>query len=399
MNTDDVAIVLGENSHDIAKLCTSGKINKASKCKPIRFDKVGELTDEERKGSGEDKLAGFYYGVKIAVPNTLNFAAIHNVNLEYRQPRIGTDWCRLTDFIGYAHDAHFNPYGQIPPWTISSVERFGVGAYYDASNSIGVDLNMGGDWGDLGTYYPCVLLSNAKSESNFPNPLLARALVTDLGTQYGPSAFKRNGSWVSQWYVPFEAASSDNSTKSKFNSLMTLGTGVNEKTVTMTIFFAKGNAINDFKNKWLDVSAYTLSTQDQVLVCPEAIAAQVTLKRPQGEGIIINSVRVNNKNVDVNVQWSSPTAGATYTVTLTIRKGTELIRTQSRNFTATSANPSGMIVFTFDDPQPQLNAGYYTYTWTTVTNSTQTSYGNGSFTVDSGGNGSGYTDIKGDSAT
>ena len=81
-------------------------INKWAKCKPIRYDKVGELTDAERRGSLADRNAGYYYGVHIAAPAG-SYAQIHDADFEYRRPR-GSEHdepYRLSDFSGYDADA------------------------------------------------------------------------------------------------------------------------------------------------------------------------------------------------------------------------------------------------------------------------------------------------------
>lgn len=81
-------------------------INKWAKCKPIRYDKVRDLTDAERRGSLADRNAGYYYGVHIAAPAG-SYAQIHDADFEYRRPR-GSEHgepYRLSDFSGYDADA------------------------------------------------------------------------------------------------------------------------------------------------------------------------------------------------------------------------------------------------------------------------------------------------------
>lgn len=81
-------------------------INKWAKCKPIRYDKVKDLTDAERRGSLADRNAGYYYGVHIAAPAG-SYAQIHDADFEYRRPR-GSEHgepYRLSDFSGYDADA------------------------------------------------------------------------------------------------------------------------------------------------------------------------------------------------------------------------------------------------------------------------------------------------------
>ena len=96
VNTDDVSAALGVNSHDVGTLCTSDKINKWAKYKPVRVDTYEEITDAQRKAVNHG----------LVVTNALQSDG-YTYNLAewtYNRPD-GTWWKRLTDFVGYVHTA------------------------------------------------------------------------------------------------------------------------------------------------------------------------------------------------------------------------------------------------------------------------------------------------------
>ncbi|MBD5337674.1 MAG: hypothetical protein HDR98_00950 [Bacteroides sp.] len=87
-----VAKVLGENKLDTATLCTSPKINRWAKYKPVRVDTPADITETQRKAVNHG----------LAVTNAL-LADGYTYNLAewgYNKPD-GIWWKRLTDFIGY----------------------------------------------------------------------------------------------------------------------------------------------------------------------------------------------------------------------------------------------------------------------------------------------------------
>ena len=106
----DVYPVLGLTKtgtyYDTGWVCSNshGKINKWSKRKPIRYAQPGELTDAQFKGTYADNNQGIYYGMKVA-SEAGRLGQLHTASWEYLPPRPGTDWCRLTDFVGYDHNA------------------------------------------------------------------------------------------------------------------------------------------------------------------------------------------------------------------------------------------------------------------------------------------------------
>lgn len=66
VNTDDISATLGVASHDVATLCTSDRINRWSKYKPIRGGDYHTLPGEGFKGTAADIADGIIYGLKCA---------------------------------------------------------------------------------------------------------------------------------------------------------------------------------------------------------------------------------------------------------------------------------------------------------------------------------------------
>ena len=102
----------------LSDMCQSKRVNKASKIKPIRYDKTVNLTYSEFKGMLTDNNRGVYYGIVFPAAASAELdegiSAIHDATYEYEQPRgiNGAEYVeynRIRDFNGYDHDAKFNP--------------------------------------------------------------------------------------------------------------------------------------------------------------------------------------------------------------------------------------------------------------------------------------------------
>lgn len=116
VNTDDVRLTIGHNSDDVATLCSSSQIKKWAKWKPVRYNKIGELTEAERKSVAFGLAFGYIAQSTSAAVNLLANLQTGLPSIPawtYAPPRPGTDWCRLTDFLnsnspsnpGYNHNA------------------------------------------------------------------------------------------------------------------------------------------------------------------------------------------------------------------------------------------------------------------------------------------------------
>lgn len=137
INTDDVSTVIGVASHDVATLCISGKVNKFNKDKPYRGTQpevksrtVDNATNETGKylgsrGSGTTTGYPCFWGMRYPMNNATqnpSGSAKNNLleicyfvgvrqgfttnyqNYTYQKPVVGTDFCRLDDFVGYYHN-------------------------------------------------------------------------------------------------------------------------------------------------------------------------------------------------------------------------------------------------------------------------------------------------------
>ena len=124
----DVYPVLGLGKegefYDVATVCGNGhgKVNKWSKYKPVKNASPGELSEEEFTDSNfgyqSKKLKSFRELGENGVPFPSEW--------EYLPPRPGTDWCRLTDFVGYDHNAGCIVGGTTWPESIFFSGSFGV---------------------------------------------------------------------------------------------------------------------------------------------------------------------------------------------------------------------------------------------------------------------------------
>lgn len=96
VSISDVKSCLAENNYNLGKLCTSDKINKWSRYKPINLNQVTRVTEEQYKDNN--------YGWSIPTYNTRQAvwqAYVNGTGWDYIKP---TSYFRLGDFIGYNHD-------------------------------------------------------------------------------------------------------------------------------------------------------------------------------------------------------------------------------------------------------------------------------------------------------
>lgn len=118
ISTNDVRLTIGENSHDVGTLCTSAKINKWPKHKPVRNPGFYYQDIDSLKSSyvpdwwkGSDKNCGLrifdadpYHNMLQCVNGMIANPTL--INWEYLPPRGGYEPYRLTDFSGYNHNPH-----------------------------------------------------------------------------------------------------------------------------------------------------------------------------------------------------------------------------------------------------------------------------------------------------
>ena len=116
--------------YDIGLLCTSEKINKWSKNKPVNYESWAALTPMQRRGNAQDESEGYYWGVKMSAGTDM-WLDMHSVDFSYRRPYGGSiSPFRALDFDGYDHNAVPTVYGYVS------------GAFYDVEQSLSVQLDV-----------------------------------------------------------------------------------------------------------------------------------------------------------------------------------------------------------------------------------------------------------------
>lgn len=93
-----------EGMYDVAEVCCNGhgRINPDARFKPERIDTPMEATEAQRKANN------FGWDVPSFQMGSLPGSESAEKDLwrwSYLPPRVGTDWSRLTDFVGYNHAA------------------------------------------------------------------------------------------------------------------------------------------------------------------------------------------------------------------------------------------------------------------------------------------------------
>ena len=105
ISTSLVANTIGVGSNHIGTLCTSSKINKWSKYKPISAPFIISNQDWFPQGTLDKLAQKIKYGLKYSTINA-DWNDIHQINWNYDKPFGGTNSpYRLGDFRKYKHDA------------------------------------------------------------------------------------------------------------------------------------------------------------------------------------------------------------------------------------------------------------------------------------------------------
>lgn len=379
VNTDDVSSVLGVGSHDVATLCSAkDKINPASKCKPIRYDKPESLSDNERIGSQNDQLSGIFYGLRIST--LAHLYDVHDANYEYLYVRAGTDWARLDDFVGYDHLAQFNPTGSID--THAQKETGGpVYINYNTSPSgTGVDiaaliplLTADANF-TLAKCYPCVLVTLGTKR-------YARALWCQ---KYNYTTNANNGfcqmyneGWQNRWLIIL-------------NDLPNVKAGDN---LTVSVFFMQYisgsmTANKDFRS-WQEVTS-TLQNSQRVFTCPEAVAKNMTVTSAHPKALAVTLVSLSSKNATGSASFSrftddanKPNNGVQYRISLAIRpKSGSSATITAAHIVVGSSMTQDTGVFSFNTNLAQVPSGaQYTCTWSVTEVNSNINVNSGSLDV------------------
>lgn len=277
VNLEEVYNVLGvtpTGMPDVGYICSNahGRINKWSKIKPIRYaDRKDALQESEFKGPWADNNQGIYYGLEAST-EAGRLIQLHDATWNYLAPRPGEDWCRLTDFDGYDHQAKATLNGRF--WNTGpvnyNIERsLQAEIYYDyqGTNTTGVDINEMLPVNvaeDIGDYYPGILVGNY---ARALYPFLLNESV-DVG-DYSYSPLRgTSGQWYQSWFADLDG----------HPSLSTSGAmdGVDLKCTVFLIRKLWQEGIFDMRQQWIDVAS-TINAYNAFSV-PGAIAQMLTFE-------------------------------------------------------------------------------------------------------------------------
>lgn len=320
----DVYAVLGitptDGACDLADACCDvhGKINPASKRKPVRHDGFAALTDGQFKGTAADNASGIYYGLKVRAASG-GYPAVHECDYSYLPPRAGVDWCRLTDFAGYDHGATFNPVGSLPSeafmdldsnMEVSVLVRLRtVNGQMVVDKECGVNLDdimdVSSDNLDLGDYYPLILVSGVSADGKPAGPHMLRALKNAHTLGYDPLRTSDGA-----WWGNYIAETSHTQTSSGANS----GGGLDVSRPCLkicTVFLVR--TINPLAMAGMDVTVWndvsTAIPTVPMFAVPNAAGKIVDFKRFYGKGMKLASwslfVRDNYLACSVLAEWET----------------------------------------------------------------------------------------------
>lgn len=178
----------------VAYLCSNahGKTNIWSIHKPVRYATMIALTDAQFAGTLNDHNNGIYYGLRCAFhqgngdgqqDTSRGWEGLHECDWSYLPPRPGIDYSRLSDYDKHNLKAIPNPDGRISGTKTGET----LIQYYDQLSNIDVDISvMTNSAGNFMTSQDTVKLgSNGPTvPTNVGVNLQEVANVTDIGTYY-----------------------------------------------------------------------------------------------------------------------------------------------------------------------------------------------------------------------
>lgn len=325
-------------AYDIAYLCSNqhGKINPASKIKPIQSKTPKSLAanplapdPEDFVGTDQDHNEGYYYGIKCrltAASGKLEWDDLHRCNWSYRPPVPGTHYARLDDFNGYNHRAEFNPHGSILgtqfPHTVTiyydepvnwscgiSIQTVGSqfqdGTITTNQNGqtinpdyVGVNLQdvikATSQTIDIGTWYPCIAISNATDDGQPAGGCMVRALAannnTDSLKRYQPlrnSSAAWGASYTAEVYHELNGDIVDTSTG------LTWPNKPCKKIASLFIVNNLGSSVAGFNlRKWTSVDRNTgvILPLSNIFSIPLATGIIVNYRRKNAQGLELDAV-------------------------------------------------------------------------------------------------------------
>lgn len=355
---------------DVGMMCSSPKVSKWAKRKPIRFPKWTGLTDDERKGTVADNNQGIFYGVQFPAAGSAvldaSIATIHDATYDYLQPRGGaSEPFRLDDFNGYDHDAEPNPVAFFNKLSDGSLVGYrddmggavgglqNITVNYSESNTVGINLveiyasTLGEAFNSeaLSKTYPCILISNAAGTLNYFTALE----YTDDNGLVGPRPLMKSGviAQPSRWSVRFtktliSSESVGDTLRPPFSSDMT---GLRAsifllKSISIAGPLLSGNmtvGVNFGKN-WIDV-AQGIAASFRAIVVPKDNGVSLSLRTYSLYSYYIASLTQSGAIFSVPLSFYNPQGEATgksASVTVTITDAARPGVTAKRELTITT---------------------------------------------------------------
>lgn len=304
-----------------------GKINKWSKSKPIRYNKVAALTDAERQGATYDQAEGYWYGVKIAMPTT-DYYTIHNVDFDYHRPRGGAqnEPYRLTDFSGYDHKAMPNLYGALLANSIISDE---------AIESV-VDLTI--DYAGNNTTGLDILSSIMKvAAADTPEAAFSAVYAIVLIDKWASALALSDGGTSTEGTRTVKPVYSDGEWHTRFSFLAyairdLVSSGLTPGEHTLSVFLVWGDHMLDKTGAWQDVSGNKLY-DGRAFAVPDATGLTVLVKEavPTAPKATAGILSANTTSLSFMVNLASRTDDPVY-VKVTVRVGTGSNKAKTSTF-------------------------------------------------------------------
>jgi len=336
VNTDDISATLGVASHDVATLCTSDRINRWSKYKPIRGGDYHTLPGEGFKGTAADIADGIIYGLKCATRSGM-LTDIHECDFSYVCKPGDGDWKRMDDFLGvlgYDHRAAPVPMAGVSMWVYVDVGSAVVPITFSFANGIngtGKPSNLravsvddiikatdrSSSTARLSAYYPCacVMLRGTnwlRCLDSGPNAEIERPGTSGTIVPGGKSGQTLtsdgtdSGSWLANWDLPLASLLKKAGVTSPNN----------KESVTVSICFlpqvvfpGTGLNLTDWVALRENVLYYT-----RAFGCPGGVGRRLELRRYYLPGLRCLSPLYDGKEVTVHVVRASQWSKATYCV-------------------------------------------------------------------------------------
>ncbi len=333
VNTDDISATLGVASHDVATLCTSDRINRWSKYKPIRDGSYTTLPAASFEGTAADKAEGIVFGLKCATPVS-RLTGIHECDFSYVGKPGDGDWKRMTDFVGYDHNAGPLPTAALTEWVYIDIGGNAVNITFSFANGINgtgkpsnqravsVDdiikaTDSSSSTARLSAYYPCacVMLRGTnwlRCLDSGPNAEIERPGTSGTIVPGGKSGQTLtsdgtdSGSWLADWDLPLASLLKKAGVTSPNN----------KESVTVSICFlprvvfpGTGLNLTDWVALRENVLYYT-----RAFGCPGGVGRRLELRRYYQPGLRCLSPLYDGKKVTVHVVRASQWSKATYCI-------------------------------------------------------------------------------------